>query len=88
MLMNGINSARTQEQRARRSEERAARKLQKAEERRARKAKAALEARSLKTQQAALHLTQMANKDAEVGLNETTIEALILGLTVSTAHIS
>ncbi|KAF2477945.1 uncharacterized protein BDR25DRAFT_321095 [Lindgomyces ingoldianus] len=48
------------------------------------KRKASLEAfaaRPIATQQAALHLVQYANKEEDIGLNETSVQGLILGLT-------
>jgi hypothetical protein len=39
-------------------------------------------ARPIEQQQAALHLAQLANKEADIGMNETTVDALCLSLTV------
>lgn len=74
-----MNSSRIEKEKARKAQERAARLAE--------KKKAASLAHfaehSIKTQQAALHLTQFAHKEEEVGLTDHSIEALVLGLTVS-----
>lgn len=39
--------------------------------------------RSIQEQQAALHLAQFANKEKDIGLDQTSVDALCLSLTVS-----
>lgn len=41
--------------------------------------------RPIQQQQAALNLAKLAKKETSIGLNETSVEALILGLTVSSS---
>jgi hypothetical protein len=40
-------------------------------------------ARPIQQQQAALNLTKLANKEKDIGLNENSVDALVLSLTVS-----
>ncbi|ORY13294.1 hypothetical protein BCR34DRAFT_481188 [Clohesyomyces aquaticus] len=72
-----VKSSRIAKQKAEKKSARAAAKA-------AAKRKASLEslaARPIATQQAALHLVQYANKEQDIGLTETNVQSLILGLT-------
>jgi hypothetical protein len=76
-FVDKVKYSRIEKEMARKAQERAVRK---AEQKKA-AALANFAERSIKTQQAALHLTQFAHKEEEVGLSDNSIEALVLGLT-------